>query len=265
MANIPEISLPAEPIFHLGGFPITNSVLASWIILVLLLILGVYIGTQAKLTPGRGQLIFEMLIGYFMNQLTIAYGTPERAKKYLPYILTLFLFIAFANQFSVFPLISSIITGEGTPIFRTPTSHFSLPITLALMTIVGCNLIAFSLSPLRYVGKFIKIVPIFKARTLGEFGMALLEFFTGILDIIGELAKIISMSARLFGNIISGEIMYVIIISLSLYTRFLVPIPFVFLSIASGFIQALVFSLLALNFIAGTIPSPEREATTDHQ
>lgn len=254
MAEIPKISLPAETIFEIGSFPVQNSHLATFFISIILLFLAFAIGRKPTLIPSKIQLILEMLIGFFLSRLIIAYGSKEKAKKHLPYILTLFLFIFFSNQFSILPLLTSIITNAGTPIFKTPTSHYSLPITLALITIVSCNLIAFANSPFRYIGKFINVVPFFKIRKLSDFGYAFLDFFMGIMDIISELAKIISMSSRLFGNIVAGELIYLIITSLSIYTQFIVPLPFVFLSLASGIIQALVFSMLALSFMAITIP-----------
>lgn len=262
-ANIPEISLPAEPILEIGNLPITNAFIATLFVSLLLLLIGIKIGRRPTLVPSRGQLMIEMIIQFFLGQLKNAYGTDHRSKKHLPYILTLFLFIFIANQFSIFPLLSSIINEGGTPVFRTPTSHYSLPIAMALLSVGTANLIAFSVSPLRYIGKFIKIGPILKARSLSEVGMAFIDFFIGLLDIIGECAKIISMSSRLFGNILSGEIMILIIASLSFYTQFLVPVPFMILSIASGMIQAFVFTLLALNFMAGTIPEPKKIPTSD--
>lgn len=80
--------------------------------------------------------------------------------------------------------------------------------------------------------------------------MGLLDIFLGVMDIISELAKIISISARLFGNIIAGEIIGVVMVFL---VPFIVPIPFFVLSLFSGVIQAFVFALLSMQFIAGSI------------
>lgn len=259
MANVPKISLPAEPIFEIVGLPITNSHLAALLLSIFLLIIAALIRRRLSLVPTRGQVIIEGLISFFLVHLKTAYGTEERARRHLPYIVTLFLFIALFNEFSLLPFLGAIITGEGTSLFRTPTSHYSLPIALALITVVGANLVAFAVSPLRYIGKFIKITPLVKARSFSQLGNALLEIFIGILDIVSELAKIISMSSRLFGNIFAGEVMYITIISLSMYTQFILPFPFIFLGFFSAIIQALVFSLLALNFMAGTLPAPKEK------
>jgi len=261
-SNIPEISLPAEPIIEIANIPLTNAFLGTLFVSLVLILIGISLKRRASLVPGRGQIIIEMIVEFFLSQLKTAYGSDKMARKHLPYILTLFLFILISNQFSIFPLLSNIITAEGSPVFRTPTSHYSLPITMALLSIGTVNLIAFSSSPLKYIGKFIKIGPILKSRSLGQFGMASVDFFIGLLDIVGECAKIISMSSRLFGNILSGEIMVVVIVSLSFYTQFLAPIPFMILSMASGVIQAFVFTLLALNFMAITLPKAKNDYPT---
>ncbi|HMR01506.1 MAG TPA: F0F1 ATP synthase subunit A, partial [Candidatus Gracilibacteria bacterium] len=98
---------------------------------------------------------------------------------------------------------------------------------------------------------FIKIGSILKIRKPADVGQALLDIFLGLLDIVGELAKVISLSARLFGNIFAGEVMVVVIASLSVFTRYIVPVPFYLLGLLSGLIQALVFAVLSLSFIAG--------------
>lgn len=257
MANILEISLPSESIIEIGNFPVTNSILATLLVSLILIGVGIFIKRRISLVPSRGQIIIEEIITFFLNQLRLAYGSEKTARKHLPYILTIFLLILIANQFSIIPLLTSVITKEGTPIFRTPTSDYSLPIAMALMSFLICNLMAITVSPLKFIGKFIKIVPILKARSLGQFGMAFIELFLGLLDIIGELAKVVSTSSRLFGNIIAGEIMVLVISSLSIYTQFIVPLPFMFLSMFSGLIQAFVFTILWLNFMASTIPAPK--------
>jgi F-type H+-transporting ATPase subunit a len=99
----------------------------------------------------------------------------------------------------------------------------------------------------KYVGNFIKIGPLLKARNIKDVLMGILDLFLGVMDIISELAKIISVSARLFGNVIAGEIIAVVILFLVPY---IIPIPFFILSLFSGLIQAFVFALLSMQFIA---------------
>jgi F-type H+-transporting ATPase subunit a len=86
-----------------------------------------------------------------------------------------------------------------------------------------------------------------------DFFTAFVEAFVGLLNIVGEMAKVVSLAARLFGNVFAGNVMVVVIIGLSAFTQFLVPIPFLVLSIFSGLVQAFVFTLLSIQFIALSI------------
>ena len=254
MSNIPEFSLKAENVIEVGSFHVTNAVLASFFTTLVVLFVAYLSTRKANLVPTRMQVGMEMLLQFFLGMLTSAYGGETRARKYLPYILTLFLFLLVANQFSVIPLVASITAGDGT-LFRTPPSDWSQTITLAVVSLGVAHGIAFISSPLRHIGNFIKIEPFLKIRKPSDIGNAFLEFFLGILDIVGEFAKLVSMSARLFGNIFSGEVLIAVIAGISTYTQFLVPIPFMGLSIFSSLVQAFVFTLLAMQFMAATITS----------
>ena len=252
MSSIPEFTLSSNNIIEYGSFHVTNSVVASFAVSIVVVIIAVLCTRKAGVVPTRAQLFLEMIIEFFYNMLKTAYGSEKRARKYLSYIVTLFLFLLVANQFSAIPLVSSITTENG-PLFRTSTSDWSQTISLAIISLGAAHLIALTAAPLKHIGSFIKLEPFFKIRKPSDIGNAFLELFLGLLDIIGELAKVLSMSARLFGNIFAGEVLIVVIGGLSIYTSFLVPVPFMALSIFSGLVQAFVFTLLALQFMASTI------------
>ncbi|OGJ50690.1 hypothetical protein A2229_04110 [Candidatus Peregrinibacteria bacterium RIFOXYA2_FULL_33_7] len=200
--------------------------------------------------------MLEFVISLFLDNLKAALNNNEKkARKLLPLFLTIFLFLFIANNFSLLPLFTSIITEEKTAIFRTPPSHFGLTVALALGVVVTSHIMALIISPFKHIGNFIKIMPLLKARSIKDLLNALLEIFLGVLDIVGEIAKVLSLSARLFGNIFAGEVMVMIITSLAVFTHYIVPMPFIFLSAFSGLVHAFVFPLLALQFMCGTIRS----------
>jgi F-type H+-transporting ATPase subunit a len=143
----------------------------------------------------------------------------------------------------------------------TPTSHLSMTLALTFIVLGVTHLTALYLRPIKYIGNFIKIGPIVKARSLSQLGQAIFDFVLGLLDIIGEIAKVISLSCRLFGNMLAGELMVVVIAGLSMYTQFFAPIPFLILGLLSAVVQALVFALLSLNYISMAISSVEDEKT----
>ena len=187
--------------------------------------------------------------------LMVLKSGPE---KHLPMILGLFIFIVIANQFTIIPFVQSIVVEGSGSLFRNPTSHFALPIALALIVAAVSHIIALTTAPIKHIGNFIKIGLFFKVRSFKDLGNAFLENFLAILDIIGEFAKVLSLSARLFGNVFAGVVMVGVITGLSTYTQFVVPLPFWVLSIFSGFIQALVFAFLAMAFISGMAKSVEQ-------
>lgn len=249
------IKLNSESIFNLGPIPITNGILALWISMLLIILFAFLVKRKINIIPTKLQVVAESIYEFFYEKMLDAFGTEKLAKRFMPYILTIFILFLVANQFSIIPLITSMTSGE-TSLFKTPTGDFSLPIAVALMTVGISNIMALSIAPIRHVGNFIKIQELFKIRKLSDIPNAFLEIFLGLLDIIGEIAKVVSLSARLFGNVIAGELMVIIMTSLA---SFIVPMPFIFLSIFSGVIQAFVFPLLSMQYIAGSIQGVQKE------
>lgn len=255
-----DVSVPARIVAHLGPVSVSNGVLAAFVTSLVLIIVALFLRRGLGIVPTRGQVVIELAVQYFDAQLTRAFGSKEEGRKYLPIILTLLLFIALANQLSLLPLLFQI-TFEGKSLLRLSTSDLNQTLSLALVVVGLAHVLAFVYSPLKHIGNYIKIGPLLRARSGKAAGFALLDLFTGFLDIIGELAKILSLSARLFGNIFAGDVMIIVIVSLSKYTQFFVPIPFLVLSIFSGFVQAFVFTLLSIQFLSGTITAVKGKGT----
>jgi len=257
-----SISLKSDVIVELFGvIPITNSVLAAVFTSLLLILVALIVRAGSGIVPSKLQLIAEMTVGYFNDQMKVAYKKDKRAKMLLPFYLTMFLFLIFVNQFSVLPLVNQLVvegtSGDIVSLFRTGSTDLSLPLAMALFVVITSQVWAFAMHPIRHVGNYFRFHEFFKIRKLGDIPFAFIEFFLGLLDIIGEIAKVVSLSARLFGNIFAGEVMYLVIINLAVFTQFVLPIPFVVLSIFSGFVQAYVFAFLTLQFMAITLAGVE--------
>lgn len=246
-----QIQLPAEVLFHLGPLPVTNSILATAGITFFVAVLAMWFSKNVGIVPQRAQVAMEAIHGFWLKQGTAAFGSAELAKKMLPMFFTLFILLTLANQFALIPLAGSLFFGDA-PAFRTPTSDLSHTIALALAVIGFAHIVAFTAHPLQHLGNYIKIKPLLKVRSGKDLGNALIEVFLGLMDIIGEIAKVLSLSGRLFGNIFAGDVMVLVIASLAAFTYYFIPIPFIFLSLFSGFVQAAVFTMLSMLFIAGT-------------
>lgn len=247
-----KFSLVPSIIFSISDFQVNNAVLASLFVTGILIYLSITVFKKVNIIPGNLQIAGEAAVSVFYNKLLETYNNKSLAKKHTALIVSLFLFVLISNQFSLIPLVQSI-TVNGLGAFKTPTAHLSQTVALAISVVGFSHLIAFKISPLKHIGNYIKIKSVLNIRKPSDIGMAFLEVFLGLLDIIGELAKIISLSCRLFGNIFAGEVMIAVISGMSIYTSYLVPVPFYFLSIFSGIIQALVFAYLATSFISGMV------------
>ena len=254
--KIPEISLNPSEVVNVLGLSLNSAVLASFSVTFILLIFGVFLNKKIKVIPGTMQLIFEEGVGFFYNQCISSFGNEKKAQKYVSLILSLFLFVFIANQFTLIPLVQSLVI-NGHEVFKSPTAHLTQTLTLSLVVLGLAHLTAFFISPLKHISNVLNLENIFNVKSFGDIPNMFLQIFLGILNLIGEFAKIISLSARLFGNIFAGEVMIGVISGLSFYTMFFVPIPFIVLSIFSGIIQAFVFAFLSLSFLSDIIKNVE--------
>lgn len=241
-----EITIHAEKVFTLGNWPVTNAVLLSFVALLLLIALAFLLKIKLSVIPGKLQSIFELLLEEILKMMDTILGSRHLSEKYLPLVATIFLFILTSNWLGLFPFIGPIgIKGQFAaehgggplliPLFRSPASDLNFTIALAIISVVSVNFLGvFAIGFKHHFGKFFTL----KNPILS---------FTGILEFISEFVKIISFSFRLFGNVFAGEVLLVIVGFLAPY---FLPLPFMFLEVFVGFIQAFIFSMLTLVFIA---------------
>jgi len=249
-----HISISAEPIFSLGGFNITNSMLTSVLVTVLfiLLILIVSKTTRKSTKPPKKysfQSIVEFTIESFYEFVKGVVG-PVKARVFFPLIATLFFYILVANWMGLLPGIGSIglikpVEAESTfvPLFRGATADINTTLALAVISMVMVQFYGFRYLGLHYLTKFFN----FKS---------VMGFFIGILELFSEFSKIISFTFRLFGNIFAGEVLLSVIAFL---VPIFAPLPFLGLEVFVGVIQALVFAMLTLVFINMATISHEEE------
>ncbi|MGB9608776.1 MAG: F0F1 ATP synthase subunit A [Minisyncoccia bacterium] len=238
MENKIHISLSAEKLFQVNGFTITNTLLVSLIVFLILSVSAYFFRKKLSLIPGFFQNLVEYLISGALNLMKNVLGSEKKAEKYLPLIFTIFIFILISNWLGLLPGVGSIVLkehNETIPIFRSPSSDLNFTLALAIISVVAVNLLGITvLGFFKYFKKFINFSnPV--------------QFFIGILELISEIAKMISFSFRLFGNVFAGEVLLTIVGFLAPY---FIPLPFLFLEIFVGFIQAFVFAMLSLVFVS---------------
>lgn len=227
-----------EVLVHIGSFPISNTIINTLFVDVVLIGTAMYIKNNLTKIPGTFQNIVEFVIGTLYD-VTKSIAN-QHAAKIFPYFASFFIFILVSNWSGLIPGLTSIgikSTEEGhhiIPLMRNATSDLNVTFALSLVSLVATHMLSIQTIGIKeYLGRFFSLNPI--------------NLFVGILEIISEITKIISLSFRLFGNIFAGEIVLVTISSLF---AFLVPIPFLFMEVIVGVVQALVFSLLTMVFMA---------------
>lgn len=254
-----EHTLFAEPVAHFGSLPITNSLINSWLSLVIILVLAVTLHSKIRLIPGRLQSVFEMAVESFLGIFDGVTGSRAKSVKLAPFIFTFFFFILINNWLGILPGIGTIgqVVSEGgekvfVPFFRGGTADLNTTLALAIIAVVSSHIFGVVvIGGWNYLNRFINI------KTLLEIPKKVMKdptvlivnpikAFVGIVEIIGEMAKVASLSFRLFGNIFAGE---VLLASMSAIMAFAIPIPFMFLEIIVGLIQALIFSILVLIYL----------------
>lgn len=250
-----HVQLAAEPAFEVGGFVVTNTMTATFVTTVLVLVFAILVRMKAGVVPSRLQVVFELMLEEFYSRLEEAVGNA-RARKIVPLIVTLFIFVLVANQFILLPFVGSFVTEHG-HFMRTPTTDYSMTIALAVITMFAAHFIAFTASPLGHILNYVRVrglIQIIRGKKpVGDLMEVFIDMFLGVLEMLGDVVKVISLGTRLFGNLLAGEVVIIVISGLMFATQFLVPIPFILLAAFAGLIQAFVFTLLSTIFISNNL------------
>ena len=251
-----SIPLAAEPIFEIGNFTITNSMLNAYIAVAFFVLVAVLVTKKISIIPKGLYNLVETLIEFALNEIEKVTEDKKKARAFLPLVATIFFFILFSNWLGQLPGTGSIgVYGylhghfELIPLLRPATSDLNLTLGIAMIAILTTHFAGMrSLGVFNHFSKFLNFKGIFKAIKHGPMAVviACVEFFIGLIEIIGEFAKTLSLSLRLFGNIFAGEVLMTVMLGLFSYV---LPIPFMFLELLVGVIQATVFAMLTLAFL----------------
>lgn len=252
-APVQHVTLFAEPIAHFKNFTLTNALLTSWVAVAILIVLAVALRKSMKEVPGKLQNLFEIIIEGALSMCDQVTNDRALSMKIFPFAITVFFLILVSNWLGIMPLGGFGIVEEGEhgllfiPFLRGSTADINTTLALAVMTVLGANVFgAFSIGIWKTLNKYVNLKAlggIFKKIRHDPtiILVAPITFFVGLIEIIGEFAKVASLSFRLFGNVFAGE---VLLVSMAALMAFVVPIPFLFLELLVGVIQALIFSIL---------------------
>jgi F-type H+-transporting ATPase subunit a len=219
-----EQNVMIKPIFELGPLVITNTVVSSWAIMGILWLLSWLISSRLRLEPGPLQTAVEGIVASIESAITAV--APQNARQIMPFIGSLWVFLVIAN-------LSGLIPGV-----HAPTRDLSATAALAILVFLSTHWFGIRIQGLKsYLRHYLTPSPI------------LLPF-----HLISEITRTIALAVRLFGNMMSLEMAALLIL---LVAGFLAPVPILMLHIVEALVQAYIFGMLALIYVAGGIQSQE--------
>jgi len=237
-------SLTGEPLFHVGPLSYTNAHLTMAIVIAILAGLAWFVTRDLRDRPSPLQNLVEILVQVLDDFVVSIGGTGSR--KYLPLFGTLFLFIVFSNWLSVLPFIGQV------KFLHSPTADYHINFGMALVAWVAYQTEGFRHLKLDYPKRWFNLSGFKDGPVIGA-----IFILVGFIELFSELFRVLTLTLRLWGNVLGGEIMLIVMSGL-----FLVPglaLPFVGLEVFIGLVQGLVFALLVLMYFVLAIESHDEE------
>jgi F-type H+-transporting ATPase subunit a len=220
MEDLTKIPQLAVDLFGINLVFNTETIIMTWIVMAALILFGYLARRKIDFIPNPFQVVAELLVTAFYGLTEEALG-EDMARKYFPLICSLFMFLLLSNWLGAVPKLSE------------PTKDLNTPLGLGIMGFVIAHHAGIKAKGFReYIKEYFQPV-----------------FFMAPLNVIGELAKVVSISFRLFGNIMGGAII-VLVVSHLVYSLALPPLLISFFSLFIGTIQAFVFTMLTLVYIS---------------
>lgn len=267
-----EVTIFAEPVFHFKNFTITNALFSSWFAVAVIAIIALVLRSKLREIPKGIQNLFEVIIEGALSLCDQVTNDRQLSMRIFPVAISAFFFILINNWFGILPLgwLGFIENGEHglafIPYFRGGTADINTTLALAITAVIGANVFGVvSIGLWKTFNKYVNL------KVLGQIGkkikkeptiilVAPVTFFVGLIEIIGELAKVASLSFRLFGNVFAGE---VLLASMAALMAFVVPMPFLVVEIFVGVIQALIFSILLVVYF--TVGASDHDHEEEHK
>jgi len=234
-------SLGTHPVFTLGGFHVTSTLLATLLVDAVLLAIVFSVRGRLAAVPGKLQGAVEGVIDYL--HVTTEQVAGSRTAQIFPWVAIFFIYIAFSNLIGLLPGFGTIGMYEHggfwqngyprVPLLHVNTADLNQTLALAIVSVVAANALSIRANGLGgYLKRYFALNP--------------LMLFVGLLELLQEFTKFITFSFRLYGNISAGE---AVLGTMSKLAAFVVPIPFLAFEILVAVIQGMIFALLTLAFM----------------
>lgn len=240
-------SIVAPVLGDIGPLTIATSTTTVALITVLFLAL-VWKVSKSTLIPSKFQAALELFYEAVASFVTSIVGSEERAKTIIPYVGALMTYLLVANLLPMIPGIASFYvslpSGEHVSLFRGATTDFNTTFGLALAVVVTMQIVGMRQQGVfGYLSHFIQIKQVWKGfrKSFGDGAVSIIGFFVGLIEIVSELAKVLSLSLRLFGNMFAHEVLTVILLGAF---AFAVPAVWMGMGLLVGVVQSIVFVAL---------------------
>ena len=229
---------------HIGSMPLTATMLTVWLVMVLLIGYALLVRSKLALVPGKLQSVTELVSGGVYDYVLDVLGDKKVTDRFFPVIITIFVFILSINWIGLVPGVGafgSYHEGHLVPWLYPGSTDLNITIGLTLVAFFTVELAGvLGIGLWKYAGKFINF-------------SGVMPFLLGLMELISELARLVSFSFRLFGNIFAGKTLLLVAM---FFVPYILPVPVYAYELFVGFIQALVFAILTLFFIKLAIEEP---------
>lgn len=261
-----EATLYAEPIFHIGNFTVTNALFTSWIVVIIIFFIALAVKLSIKRIPKGIQNFFELVIDGALSLCDQVTSSRIITNKAFPIVFSVFFVVLLNNWLGILPLggfglIEMTDHGKAfIPLIRSGTADINGTLPLAVLSVLGANLFGvFTIGLWKTFNKYVNLKALGGIFTkIRKDPMVIMTapimVFVSALELIGEFAKIASLSFRLFGNVFAGE---VLLASMAALMAYVLPTPFLILEVFVGVIQAFIFAILTLVYY--TIASQDHD------
>ena len=240
------VALAPAVVFTIGSLKITTTFILQVFVSLFLMTIFLRVAKNWQKRPKKLQLVVEAVIEFMFAQIDKVTINRQKTLKIFPLIFTLFIFVLTSNLFTNIPGMGAwtivALDGTKTSLFRSVLADYSAVLVLTLITVTVAQVVfIFTQGLSKYLKQFL------------DFSNPI-NFFLGLMNLIGEMAKILSLSFRLFGNVFAGEVLMSIITAL---VPLVLPLPFLVLGLFSAVIQAYVFAILSTVFVSSNIAIKE--------
>jgi F-type H+-transporting ATPase subunit a len=251
----PAVHIAPGGVFHLGGLTITNSIFYGWICSVVLIITFIWVARKITVKPKGGFIQFVEVGADFITNLVVnAFDDKKKGRKYVPYFVTLFFFILFNNWLGLVPGVGEGVHVGSLPLLRPFTGDLNATLAIGLITmlVVYGSSIRESGSIRNYLRHF------FVGNPLNP-----LYLIIGLLEMLTDLTRVFSLSLRLFLNIAIGEIVIAVFSYLGHVLAPATALPFTLLELFVGALQAYIFCVLSVNYLAIAVNHAHHDLTEE--